>query len=145
MSASAAQTSAAARMAVLGQDLPFWYPINATLTANQSGITGIVTIDNDADFEMRELIASSTGSFQIQLVDRYTSRPLMPFNIPDNAGNIVFGINNANIWGTAQLPFILPIPYMLLRTATLAATFKDTSGAGNTIQLIFWGYKKFGK
>jgi hypothetical protein len=146
MSAQASPTiSAAAKSAmVLGQDLPFWYLINVTLTANQSGIAGNVTTDNDADFELRELIATSTGSFQIQLVDRFTSRPLIPQNLTDNLGNIVFGVNSASIFGTGQLPFILPIPYILLRQSTVAGLFKDTSGAGNTIQLALWGYKKFG-
>jgi hypothetical protein len=137
--------SAAAKSAmVLGQDLPFWYLINVTLTANQSGIAGNVTMDNDADFELRELIATSTGPFQIQLTDRYTSRPLLPTNLVDNTGAIIFGVNSANIFGTAQLPFILPIPYIILRQATIAGLFKDLSGAGNTIQLALWGYKKFG-
>ena len=144
-SASAVQITAAQKSAVLGQDLPFWYPINVALTANQSGVSGNITMDNDADFELRELLATSTGSFQIQITDRYTSRPLMPFNSLDNTNAAVFGINNANIWGTAQLPFILPIPYTLLRASTLACTFKDTSAAPNTIQIVFWGYKKFGR
>jgi len=129
---------------VLGQDLPFWYPINVVLTANQAGVIGTVTIDNDADFELREIIASSTGTFQVALVDRYTSRPLMPTNVLNNNNVNVFGINNVNLFGTAQLPFILPIPYILLRTSTVQATFLDTSAGGNTIQLILWGYKKFG-
>lgn len=143
-SATAAASAASRSAAVLGQDLPFWYPINVTLTANQSGISGNVTTDNDADFELRELIASSTGAFQIQLIDRFTSRPLLPQNLTDNAGNQVFGVNSVNIFGTAQLPFILPIPYILLRASTVAGLFKDLSGAGNTIQVILWGYKKFG-
>jgi hypothetical protein len=143
-SATAAASAASRSAAVLGQDLPFWYPINVTLTANQSGIAGNVTTDNDADFELRELLASSTGAFQVQLTDRYTSRPLLPQNLTDNAGNQVFGVNSVNIFGTAQLPFILPIPYILLRQSTVAGLFKDLSGAGNTIQVILWGYKKFG-
>lgn len=142
--ANAAASAAARSAAVLGQDLPFWYPINVTLTANQSGIAGNVTTDNDADFELRELIASSTGAFQIQLVDRFTSRPLLPANLTDNLNNQVFGVNSVNLFGTAQLPFILPIPYILLRQSTVAGSFKDLSGAGNTIQVILWGYKKFG-
>lgn len=143
-SATAAASAASRSAAVLGQDLPFWYPINVTLTANQSGIPGNVTTDNDADFELRELIASSTGAFQIQLVDRFTSRPLLPANLTDNLNNQVFGVNSVNLFGTAQLPFILPIPYILLRQSTVAGSFKDLSGAGNTIQVILWGYKKFG-
>lgn len=141
---TAPQIAAVKSAMVLGQDLPFWYPINVTLTPNQSGVAGNVTTDNDADFEWRELIATSTGSFQIQLVDRFTSRPLLPQNLVDNTGVIIFGVNSANIFGTAQQPFILPIPYIILRSATIAGSFKDTSGAGNTIQVVLWGYKKFG-
>lgn len=141
---SAAQVAAAKSAMVLGQDLPFWYPINVVLTANQAGVNGTVTIDNDADFELREILASSTGVFQISLVDRFTSRPLMPTNVLNNLNTNIFGINSVNIFGTAQLPFILPIPYMLLRASTIQATFLDTSGAGNTIQVVLWGYKKFG-
>jgi len=132
--ASAVQISAAQKAMVLGQDLPFWYPINVALTANQTGVQGTVTMDNDADFELRELLATSTGIFSVTLIDRYTSRPMM-----------TAPINNLNMFGTAQLPFILPIPYTLLRTATLAVTFNDLSAAPNTIQLAFWGYKKFGR
>lgn len=143
-SATAAASAANRSAAVLGQDLPFWYPINVTLTANQSGIAGNVTTDNDADFELRELIASSTGAFQIQLTDRFTSRPLLPANLVDNTGAQVFGVNSVNLFGTAQLPFILPIPYILLRQSTVVGSFKDLSGAPNTIQVVLWGYKKFG-
>lgn len=144
MSSRPSAVAASKSAAVLGQDLPFWYPINVTLTANQSGIAGNVTTDNDADFELRELIASSTGPFQIQLTDRFTSRPLLPTNLVDNTGAVVFGVNSANIFGTGQLPFILPIPYIILRASTIAGLFKDISAAGNTIQVILWGYKKFG-
>lgn len=114
------------------QDLPFWYTIQpaAALTALQLGVVASVQIDNDADFEWRWLIANSTGSFSVTLLDKYTSRPLS--TVP---------INNVNLFGTAQLPFILPKPYTLRRNSTMQATLNDTSNAGNTIQLCLVGYK----
>jgi hypothetical protein len=128
----AAPITAAQSAAVLGQDLPFWYPINVALGAGLGGF-GSVTMDNDADFELREIIANSTGRFTVALLDRFTSRPMMPTTI-----------NDQNVFGTAQLPFILPIPYIILRTSTIAATLLDLSGNPNAVQLILWGYKKFG-
>jgi hypothetical protein len=114
-----------------GQDLHFWYPITpAALTANQQGVIANVTVDNDSDFEWRWIVASSTGLFSVTLLDRFTSRPLMPS-----------AINGENIAGTAQLPFTLPKPYLIRRTSTVSATFNDRSGAGNTIQFALIGYK----
>ena len=112
-------------------DLIFWYPINPPqLAANQQGVQGSVQIDNDSDFEWRWLVASSTGLFSATLLDRFTSRPLMPS-----------AINGENIFGTAQLPFVLPKPYLLRRTSSILATFNDRSGAPNTIQIALVGYK----
>jgi hypothetical protein len=120
------------------QDLPFWYPIAPpALTALQVNVAASVTVDNDADFEWRWIIASSilntgaVGLYSVTLTDRFTSRPLM--TVP---------INGENIAGTAQLPFILPKPYLLRRTSTIQAFFTDRSGATtNTIQFCLVGYK----
>lgn len=111
-------------------DLLFWYPINVTLTALQANVIASVQILNDADFECRWIISSQTGLYQVTLLDQLRSRPLMPSDI-----------NSENMSGTAQLPFILPKPWMLLRTATIKGTFTDRSNGGNTIQLCFVGYK----
>lgn len=112
-------------------DLPFWYPINPVqLTANQQGVQASVQVDNDSDFELRWLVASSTGLFSAVLLDRFTSRPLMPS-----------AINGENIFGTAQLPFRLPKPYLIRRTSSILGTFNDRSAAANTIQIGLVGYK----
>ena len=58
-------------------DLMFHYPLNPPqLTANQQGVLASVTIDNDSDFLLDRFVASSTGLFSVELVDRYTARPL---------------------------------------------------------------------
>jgi hypothetical protein len=117
------------------EDLVFWYPINPPqLTALQANVPSSVIIDNDADFIWDRIIASSTGIFSVGLIDRFTSRPLMP----DPSGG---KINSENIVGTAQLPFWLPKPYLIRRTSAVSASFTDRSGALNTIQFCLVGYK----
>lgn len=112
-------------------DLPFWYVIApAQLAANQQGVIASVQIDNDSDFEWRWIIANSTGLFSVTLLDKFTSRPLS-----------IVPINGENISGTAQLPFLLPKPYLLRRTSSIQGTFNDRSGAPNTIQFCLVGYK----
>lgn len=112
-------------------DLPFWYPLNPPqLTALQQGVTASVVINNDADFEWRWIISSQTGLWSVTLTDNYTTRPLMQV-----------AINNENLAGTAQLPFILPKPWVLRRTSSITGVFNDRSNANNTIQLALVGYK----
>ncbi len=112
-------------------DQLFFYALNPPqLTALQQNVLTTVTIDNDADFEWRWIIASSTGTYSVTLQDNYAASPLM-------AG----AINGENLAGTAQLPFVLPKPYPLYRTSTLKAFFNDRSGSNNTIQFLLAGYK----
>ncbi|HVC00308.1 MAG TPA: hypothetical protein VNJ12_13395 [Candidatus Dormibacteraeota bacterium] len=126
-------------------DLPFWYLINVTLTSGQLNVGGSVTVDNDADFEWRWLISTSilatgaAGLFSIQLTDRFTSRPMTGAS-GANASNFV---NGENMFGTAQLPFTLPKPYLLRRTSTVAVLLNERSAAGvnNNVQLALVGYK----
>jgi hypothetical protein len=121
-------------------DLPFWYPFlpgpNSTtfaLTALQANAGAQVVIDNDSDFLCDRLISNSTGAFNVFLIDRFTARPLMPSQaVP---------INSTNLFGTGQLPFWLPKPYLFRRTSTIQGFFTDTSGVGNTIQACLVGYK----
>lgn len=112
-------------------DQLFWYPLNPPqLTANQQNVLALVSIDNDADFQWRWIVASSTGLFSVTLQDNFAASPLMPS-----------AINGENVAGTAQLPFVLPKPYPLYRTSTMKAFFNDRSGALNTIQFNLVGYK----
>jgi hypothetical protein len=128
-------TKPAALPGVVSQDQLFWYPIvPAQLQGNQQNVAANVQIQNDADFDWRWIIASSTGLFSVLLTDDFMSKPLMPSSTP---------INSENIVGTAQLPFVLPKPYRLNRTATVSALFNDRSGAPNTVQFCLVGYKLF--
>lgn len=118
---------------VLGQDLPYWLPLNVTLTANQTGVRQVIQVDNDSDFEWRSVIATSTGLFSVLLANQKNNRrPYMPTPI-----------NGENIAGTAQQPGFLAIPKRLTRGSIIEGQFADRSGAGNTVQLCLVGYKKY--
>jgi len=127
---SALTTAQKAQLGLPQDDLIYWYPISVTLTALQAQVISSIQILNDADFECRWIISSQTGLYQVTLFDQLRSRPLMSADI-----------NSENMSGTAQLPFILPKPWKLLRTSTVKGTFTDRSNAGNAIQLCLTGYK----
>lgn len=111
--------------------VPFKYVLNQVLTALQD-FNGAIQIQQDADFEWVFNIANQTGTFQIQITDLATGRVLM--NAP---------VNNANYFGTAQLPFPNLEPYVFARSSSIGVRLIDTSNAGNTIQIVFSGYKLF--
>jgi hypothetical protein len=113
-------------------DQLFVYPFSpAQLAANQLGVIATVTIDGDADFRVRWLTANSTGLFSLEIKDLFAGgAPWMP--IP---------INAENLFGTGQLPFVLPKPYPVYKNSSLQAKFNDRSGAPNTIQACLIGYK----
>lgn len=113
--------------------VPFDYAFpNAVLTANQQGLQDPLVFDYDADFEHIWTVANSTGLFSVTVTDKSANRQL------SNAA-----INGENYAGTAALPFPLVEPYIWARSSTALATFNDRSGGGNTVQLVFRGYKLF--
>jgi hypothetical protein len=101
------------------------------LLANAQG-NSVLQIQFDSDFEWIWIVGSSTGNFTILLNDSSTGRNLA--SAP---------VLSQNFMGTAQLPFPLVEPYLLARSTTITAALQDVSGAGNTINLVFRGYKLF--
>ncbi len=113
--------------------VPFDYAFApAVLAASQQGLQNALQLDSEADFEHLWTVASSTGLYSVQITDRSMGRVL------SNAA-----INGENFAGTAQLPFPFVEPYRWTKSGTILATFNDRSGAGNTVQLVFRGYKLF--
>jgi len=105
---------------------------NGVLTANQSGLVVSQQLDQDADLEVIDYEANSTGLFSFQITDPSTGRAL------SNAA-----VNGENGFGTAQLPRVLVEPYVWARSSTLKVVLNDRSGGGNTVQLVFTGYKLY--
>lgn len=103
---------------------------NQPLTALQA-ISGSLQIDARADFEWVWGVATSTGTFTTILTDK-SDRPLQSD-----------AVNNANQWGTAQLPFTLPVPMVLPMKTSVKFTITDTSNAPNTVQIALVGYELY--
>ena len=113
--------------------IPFDYVINAVVPLNSLGFPVSLQIQQDADFEIVFLAGTRTSPLaDVQMSDGATGR------------NFSSGpVNVDNFFGTAQLPFPLVEPYIIARSSSVNFTFRDTSGAQNTIQLVLRGYKLF--
>jgi hypothetical protein len=113
--------------------VPFDYAFpSVVLTSLQQGLQSVLAFDFDADFEHIWTVASSTGLYSVSVKDNSTNRQL------SNAA-----INGENYAGTAALPFPLVEPYVWARSGSAIGTFSDRSSAGNTVQLVFRGYKLY--
>ena len=109
-------------------EAPYFYVVNRVLTASQR-ITDVLRIDARADFKWVWAMATQTGTFRTRIKDS-SGRNY------DNAP-----VNNANQWGTAQLPLAFIVPVRLLAQSSLEFELEDTSVAGNTVQLVLAGYE----
>lgn len=123
--------------------IPDAYVLNAGLTALQK-LTFTIQIQQKADFEWVNRIASSTGSFRVRIQDGATGRDLITFN-PSLTGSTLDPntVANVNYFGTAPLPNPLLQPYTFARSGSIIVTITDTSGAGNTVEIVFDGFSLY--
>ena len=100
-----------------------------TLTGNAQN-TYPITIETDADFECVNLvyISTSTLNFQIKQADRTW---------------FLHALDSRLVAGTAQYPYILPVPRIIRRNTTLQVTVTDTSGSSNTFNIALLGNKLY--
>lgn len=113
--------------------IPFDYVINAIVPANSQGFAVSLQVQQDADFEWIFTVGTRTDPrADVAISDGATGRSLT--SAP---------VNVDNFFGTAQLPFPLVEPYIIARSTAINFSFRDTSAAQNTIQLVLRGYKLF--
>lgn len=115
------------------RDEGFDYPYQVTLTSNQSLTDQAVTMDKDAPWVMGGLlVTANTGAFTLQLYDS-TQRQL--FNQ---------SIISANFFvGTEPTLFVLASGPIIPASGQFTLDIADISGAGNTIQILFRGWKRY--
>lgn len=104
---------------------------DVVLLASQVLNSQPVPIDGDSDFEWLALAGTSTGIFDIN-IQLASGRRL---------GNA--WMNSVNVVGTAQFPVALPVGALFPRSGAINVDIRDTSVAGNTVQLCFHGLKRF--
>lgn len=108
----------------------FGYDIGAQTLAGNASNTYPITIETDADFEVVNICyySTSTLTFQIKEGDRTWFFRALDARL---------------VAGTAQYPYILPVPRIVPKNATLQITVTDTSGSSNTFNICFLGNKLF--
>ncbi len=113
-------------------DVDFTYPYDVILTALQFLRDQAISTTNDADFCWRAVvIASSTGSFNVRFAD---SQGYFLSN-----GMIV----SANIIGDAASPYPIFPEIIIPAGGRIGIDIQDTSNAGNTIELLTRGVKRY--
>jgi hypothetical protein len=114
-------------------DVDFTYVYDIVLTLNQQLRDQQVPILNDADFAWRAIIlAQFTGAFSVRFSDSqgyYLSNGM---------------ILSANfLVGGAPVPFPVSPEIVLPSGGRIGIDITDLSGAGNTIELLFRGVKRY--
>lgn len=112
-------------------DKPFGYPYNVTLTALQALSGQTVQIFTEADFYLRDLIFTSTGTFSIQFQDGsgtyVQSAQVLSTNFPNTPGD--------------PFPFFPEIFYPA--GGRIYINITDTSADDNVIQILFDGVHRY--
>jgi len=113
-------------------DVDFTYPYDVVLTANQFLRDQTISTTNDADFAWRALvIATMTGAFNVRFADSqgyYLSNGM---------------IASANLIGDAASPYPIFPEIIIPAGGRIGIDIQDTSGAGNTIELLCRGVKRY--
>lgn len=113
-------------------DVDFSYVYDVVLTANQVLTDQAVSTMNDADFAIRAVfIGFSTGAFNVRFSDSqgyYLSNGL---------------IASGNLLGDASSPMPVWPEILIPAGGKIGIDITDTSGAGNTIEIVFRGVKRY--
>lgn len=107
------------------------YVLNVSLTANQVANRQPVQIDPDSDFELHGIVGSSTSTYTLT-IRHYNGRAMQSAQV-----------KNTNLVGTPSAPSPLLVPSVYPAGSVLSVDLTDTSGAGNDVQLIFKGVRRY--
>lgn len=128
------------------------YEAQALALAANASVTDTIQIEADSNFVLQKLAyhapapsgtslaANALGLVEAQriipnvaitITDTGSGRQLMPAPIPI-----------PSLFGTGQLPFILPNPRLFMRNSTIQVTFTNLDGTNTyTVRLAFIGFK----
>lgn len=113
-------------------DKPFDYVFDVTLTALQALLNQLVPIQTDSEFYLRGIyISAATGPFTFRFSD---------------ANNYYFSdaqISNLNYSTFAGQPTVVLPEVWYPAGGKLSIDITDTSDAGNTIEIVFRGVKRY--
>jgi hypothetical protein len=123
----------------------FSYVLDRVVPASAVQDPNQLQILSDADFEWWWVLASRTsGLLKVMMKEQATGRDFIGTTASATSGPATFnGINIDNWAGTAlaTAAFPLAVPYIMPATRVYSLLFTDTSGAPNTVELVFSGFK----
>jgi hypothetical protein len=123
----------------------FSYCLDRVVPASAVQDPNQLQILSDADFEWWWILASRTSNLlKVMMKEAATGRDFIGTTASATSGPATFnGINIDNWCGTAAATaaFPLAVPYIMPATRVYTLLFTDTSGAPNTVELVFSGFK----
>jgi hypothetical protein len=123
----------------------FMYVLDRVVPASAIQDPNQLQILSDADFEWWWILASRTSTLlKVLMKEAATGRDFIGTTASSTSGALTFnGINIDNWCGTAlaAAAFPLAVPYIMPANRTYSLLFTDASGAPNTVELVFSGFK----
>jgi hypothetical protein len=123
----------------------FSYVLDRVVPANAVQDPNQFQILSDADYEWWWILASRTSNLlKVLMKEAATGRDFIGTTASAVAGTATFNGINIDLWaGTAlaTAAFPLAVPYILPANRSYTLLFTDTSGAPNTVELVFSGFK----
>lgn len=123
----------------------FSYVLDRVVPASAVQDPNQLQILTDADFEWWWIAGSRTSNLlKVLMKEAATGRDFIGTSASTVSGAGAFnGINFDNFCGLASTPaaFPLAVPFVMPATRTYTLLFTDTSGAPNTVELNFSGFK----
>ena len=125
--------------------LYFSYVLDRVVPASAVQDPNQLQILSDADFEWWWLLASRTSNLlKVLMKEAGTGRDFIGTTASAVAGTATFNGMQIDLWaGTAlaTAAFPLAVPYIMPATRVYSLLFTDTSGAPNTVEIVFSGFK----
>jgi hypothetical protein len=123
----------------------FEYALDRVVPASAVQDPNQLQILSDADFEWWWIIASRTsGLLKVMMKEAATGRDFIGTTASATSGPATFnGVNIDNWAGTAAstAAFPLAVPYIMPATRVYTLLFTELSGAPNTVEVVFSGFK----
>lgn len=128
----------------------FSYTVDSVVAANAVQAPTQFQILTDADFEWWFTLGSATAPASLKLLinEAATGRAFVGTTASVISGGGAFNGINFNLFcglATAAAAFPLAVPFVMPATRTYTLLYTDSSGAQQTIELVFSGFKLWQK
>jgi hypothetical protein len=117
--------------------------VDAVVPLNTNQFPSVLTIPQDADFEWWFLAAFRTDSrMKVLITESATQRQMVYSGSQQSSSTVFNGVFIDNLAGlvASNGAFPIAVPYVMPATRAYQHAFTDSSGAQNTVQLVYHGF-----